>query len=361
MADYLIKDATLIEIANAIRNKANKTDRIPVSRFAQEINELKAGGNPPELDGTLPADASYITGGSVVCNALILGEYDPADYTYQWYVNNIAIVGATNSSYTVNSSTVGTMTVYCNVTNRAGTVSSRVATITVKSALPTYTYGGSASFVNEGNNNWYIKFTTGGTFKFTELGNAVNGIQVFLIGGGGAGGGSAYTGGGGGAGGNYNLQNCSVSTNTNYSITIGGSGGTTFGFGFSASGGGAGAKGDSQSNASGGSSNTGAGGIGGWGGSYPYGQQQGGNGGSGVYAFGDSKYGQYGGGGGGGGGVYNGPPASGGSGGAGGGGAGRGGSNGAGTSGTTNTGGGGGGGAGNGGGGSGIVIIRNKR
>ena len=66
MADYLIKDTTLTEIANAIRNKAEKTDKIPVSNFAKEINELKAGGNPPTLDDTLPADASYVTGGSTV-------------------------------------------------------------------------------------------------------------------------------------------------------------------------------------------------------------------------------------------------------------------------------------------------------
>lgn len=318
----------------------------------------------PTLNSSYPANASVFVGTSVTSKVSISTAGNPASYTYQWYKNGSVVSGATSSSYAFTPTSAGSVTLYCKVTNTAGSVTSRTATITVKATIPTYSYNGSASLVNEGNNNWYIKFTTGGTFKFTDLGNAANGIQVFLIGGGGNGGGSAYTGGGGGAGGNYNLQSCSVSANTNYSITIGGSGGTTSGFGFSASAGGNGSTGTSEGNASGGTSNTGAGGIGGWGGSYPYGQQSGGNGGAGVYAFGDSKYGQYGGGGGGGGGIYNGPPAGGGTGGAGGGGAGRGSSNGAGTAGTTNTGGGGGGGAGNGGGGaggSGIVIIRNKR
>lgn len=369
MAEYLIKDTTLTEIANAIRNKAEKTDKIPVSRFAKEINELKAGGNPPTLDETLPADASYVTGGSVVCNVLILGDYDPADYSYQWYVDNTAVIGATSSSYTVNTTTVGTLTVYCNVTNQSGTISSRVATIRVKSTMPEYTYDGTAVLTDEGNNNWNIQFKTGGDLKFTELGNAGNGIQVFLCGGGGTGGsGGGYGGGGGGGGGYTTTGDFTPVANSSYTITIGGGGGATSGFGLTANpgtSGSGGSNGDYSYSASGGAG-TGKGGGGGMGRGGI--QGNGYNGGAGAYAFGVSGGTQYGGGGGGGGcATSSNEGESGGSGGATGGG--KGGTGGAyseaPSAGVANTGGGGGGGGGyyRGGapGGSGIVIIRNKR
>ena len=333
MAEYLIQETTLIEIANAIRNKADKTDRIPVSKFAEEINALKAGGNPPTVDDTLPADASCVIGSSVVCHVLVHGE-NIEEYTYQWYVNNVAVVGATESSYVVNGTEIGTMTVYCNVTNTAGTTSSRVATITVKSGIPSYTYSGTSALINEGNNNWNIKFTTTGNLNFTELGNAVNGIEVCLVGGG-TGGGS--DGGAGGTGGAVVNTQTNLNSNTNYVITIGAANGASSAFGFSASHG---------RGSAGGAAGT--------------------NGANGTYAFNDSKYARYGAGGGGGAVIYGpgsiGP-------------FGRGGDYGGGDGGNAylpggtgyaNTGGGGGGGgmgAGSpgGAGGSGVVIIRNKR
>ena len=347
MAEYLIKDTTLMEIANAIRNKAEKTDMILVSNFASEINALKAGGNPPELDKTLPADASYVIGCSVICNVLILGDYDPADYSYQWYVNNTAVIGATSSSYTVNTTTVGTLTIYCNVTNQAGTVSSRVATIRVKSTIPEYTYDGTAVLTDEGNNNWNIQFKTGGTLKFTELGNAGNGIQVFLCGGGGSGGnGGGYGGGGGGGGGYTTTGNFAPTASSSYTITIGGSGGATSGFGFTANPGGNGSGGSNgESYSASGGAGTGKGGGGGMGsGGIP---AVGYNGSAGTYAFGVSGGTQYGGGGGGGGASSSSSSGStGGNGGATGGGKGGTGSGSNGSAGTANTGGGGGGGGG---------------
>lgn len=44
MAEYLIKDTTLTEIANAIRNKSEKTDLIAVSNMANEINNISSTG-----------------------------------------------------------------------------------------------------------------------------------------------------------------------------------------------------------------------------------------------------------------------------------------------------------------------------
>ena len=394
MAEYLIKDATLIEIANAIRNKADKTDKIPVSKFAKEINELKAGGNPPNLDETLPADASVIANTSVVCNVLILGDYDPADYSFQWYVNNTAVIGATGTSYTIKPTSIGTTTVYCNVTNSSGTTSSRVATITSRSTIPKFTYTGSYQVVNDSNSaissstdNWKIRFLTSGTLTFTELNGAANGIDVFLVGGGG--GGSTYRAGyigraGGGGGYTGTVRGLGVTLNAQYGITIGaggagddpwnngggGAGGTTSAFNHAVGGGGgggdcAGGNGGSGGGAGSWYSMAGNGGADGGAGS-GFNASNGGAGGAGqgstTREFGESSGNLYAGGGGGYGGPYSGREGAWvcGAGGSGGGG------NGGGGAGVSNTGGGGGGGGdGHGGwggsGGSGIVIIRNKR
>lgn len=50
-------------------------------------------------------------------------------YTYQWYKNGSAVSGATSSSYSFTPTAIGTTTIYCKVTNSAGTVQSRTATI----------------------------------------------------------------------------------------------------------------------------------------------------------------------------------------------------------------------------------------
>lgn len=378
MAEYIIQSNTLTDIANAIRNKTNKTNTIPVVKFAEEINSLQLDPSfgLPQIDETLPSDASIIVGKSVVCNVLVLDSSE--DYTYQWYVNNIAVVDANQSSYTFTGTEFGPTTIYCNVINKNGGIStSRVATITVKSTIPTFTYSGTYKILNDQDStisqskgNWKIKFLTSGDLKFTELNGAADGIDVFCVGGGGGGGGGHGTGGwnacGGGGGYCSTAKNRSIDKAVSYEIIIGaggskgavsnsgGTGGTTSAFGVSANGG------------TGGSWGSGKAGIGGNNGGGTSGggtTHNGSNGGSGAAAtleFAESNGTRYAGGGGG---------ANGGIGGAGGGGnAGIASDSGApGKPGTPNTGGGGGGGSqwcgkGPGGaGGSGVVIIRNAR
>ena len=90
----------------------------------------------PVLNSSYPANASvsyaYGSSTSATFSVSIATAGVPDSYTYQWYVNNGAVSGATSSSYTKTGlNEAGAYTVYCKVTNKAGTVTSRTATLTV--------------------------------------------------------------------------------------------------------------------------------------------------------------------------------------------------------------------------------------
>lgn len=122
----------------------------------------------------------------------------PAEYSYQWYVNDIPVAGATGSSFEKTGLTeTETSTVYCDVTNKKGTVRSRTATLKVtqyylpvlNSSYPqnvTVEKGNSVTckvaIATAGNPNsykyqWYkngsaVSGATGSTYTFTpDIGN----------------------------------------------------------------------------------------------------------------------------------------------------------------------------------------------
>ena len=144
----------------------------------------------------------------------------PNEYAYQWYRDGAIWTNATASSVTWNGASVGSHSVYCMVTNAAGSVKSRTATLTVTSPLPVYTYTGSSVLVNEGSGNWNLRLNSSGTLKLTSWGNWNGIVDLFVLAGGGAGansGGSAV-----GGGGYYQtVTKKQLSLNTNYSVTIG--------------------------------------------------------------------------------------------------------------------------------------------
>lgn len=352
--------------------------------MGQILSFLPIGGSIdnsklPVLNENYPQDVTIMESadGNATFEIKILEHGKPAEYTYQWYVNGVAVDGATNIIYTKTGLTsAAAYTVYCEVTNKAGTVTSRVATLNVASSKPVYSYGGTASLEADGSYNYKMKFLTSGVLKFTNLGCFQNGIDVFCVGGGGAGSSPERPGGAGGGGGRTNESyNISIETNKDYTITVGAggvgakasygaNGGETSGFGVSAAGG------NGASNVNGGAGGSGGGGAGlnngdninhrgGVGGT------NGGDGGSGYNSSGGKGQGKttkafgegdpYAGGGGG-------DAVGGSAGGSVGGGTGGGGN------GTANTGGGGGAGRGTGNypcaagsGGSGVIIIRNHR
>ena len=69
--------------------------------------------------------------------------------------------------------------------------------------VPKFTYSGSFELIEESEDNWRIKFLTGGKLKFTHLGNSRGNVELFLLGGGGGSGyhNKKYHGAGGGGGG----------------------------------------------------------------------------------------------------------------------------------------------------------------
>lgn len=196
----------------------------------------------PVLNASYPQDATIIASSSgTVGFSVIISEHGrPVEYTYQWYRNGSMISGATNSTYTYKATTAGTFTFHCEVTNKAGVVTSRIATLTVSDAIPlTYSYNGTSELIKDSAYNWRIKLYSSGTLTLPIDCT----IDMFLVGGGG--GGATNTDGGGGGGGyTYTLKNTFKCTkNTPYSIVIGGggsaggNGGTTTAFNQSAQGG----------------------------------------------------------------------------------------------------------------------------
>ena len=142
----------------------------------------------PVLNGSYPANATVWHGNQATFKVAISEAGVPDEYTYQWYRNGSVWTGATNSSVSWSSAAIGSHTIYCIVTNKAGSVRSRTATLTVKDPAMYYSYTGTAEKIDDGNGNWRIKLKTSGTFKFTSLGNWNGLIDVFCVGGGCAGG-----------------------------------------------------------------------------------------------------------------------------------------------------------------------------
>ena len=115
------EDSGIYTVYCEITNKAGTVK----TRTAQlEVDVL------PTLDSTKPANATIGVGKSVTLSVAISKHGYPKTYTYQWYKNGSKISGATSNSYVFVASAVGTTTFYCEVTNSAGTVKSRTATLT---------------------------------------------------------------------------------------------------------------------------------------------------------------------------------------------------------------------------------------
>lgn len=132
--DTLVSDAT-----TAVYTRDTTSDKGTYSVYCEVINKVgmvktrvanMQVNTLPVLNSSYPANASVTVGSSVTLSVSISTHGYPQSYTYQWYKNGSKISGATSSSYKFTPSALGKTTFYCKVTNSAGTVTSRTATIT---------------------------------------------------------------------------------------------------------------------------------------------------------------------------------------------------------------------------------------
>ena len=232
----------------------------------------------PVLNPNYPEDQElWGEGGSATFKVEIQKQGSPKEYTYKWYRDGTLASWATGPTCTFdNLSQAKTSSVYCVVANKAGEVTSRVATLTVKNPNMAYTFvGGDHEQIDDGNGNWRIKLKSGGTLQFTNFGKWDGKVDVFCVGGGG-GGGRLYNtairfyGAGGGGGYTTTCLEIAAELGTPYAIAVGaggagatgdnganvgGEGGTTTAFGLSAAGG---KGGNNSTGAAGGSGGGGA-------------------------------------------------------------------------------------------------------
>jgi hypothetical protein len=97
---------------------------------------------------------SSVSGGTVPCS-------------YQWYLNGVAVSGATNPTWTFTPSSSGSYSVYVNVTDSVGVrVKSNVATVTVNTA-PSVTISPSSSTLDVGGSQLFTSTVSGGTSPYS--------------------------------------------------------------------------------------------------------------------------------------------------------------------------------------------------
>lgn len=162
---------------------------------------MRRGGNVlrlPVLNSDYPQDfAVTVNDGqaeSAIFEAFIAEAGNPAFYTYQWYLDGVPVDGAVRATFTLENITdAAVRNVYCEISNKAGTIMTRSAILTVSrndcpvldSAYPadvTCDAGGSVSFetkiVKHGTSTeytyqWYlddeaVESATKSTFKVTN-------------------------------------------------------------------------------------------------------------------------------------------------------------------------------------------------
>lgn len=173
---YLIKKASLVDIANKIRNLTNSENKLTIADISSAI-----GNEKQNLDAAI---AVLIERGIEV----------PEGATSADLAGLIASVDGTSSS-----------------------------------DFPEFTYSGQYALINDEKENkiqnWRIKFLTSGKLVFTSLGSGDTGIDIFAVGGGG-GTDTAYDSyGGGGAGYTKTITKQILQTGIEYDVVIGTGGG----------------------------------------------------------------------------------------------------------------------------------------
>lgn len=120
----------------------------------------------PVLNSSYPANATTPIRSAVTLKVTISTAGNPTTYTYQWYKGSTAISGATSATYKFTPTEVGTTKFYCVVTNAAGSVTSRTATIT---ATGVYLYKSGNEYTS--NTGGLVEAASGDTsyWKYSDI------------------------------------------------------------------------------------------------------------------------------------------------------------------------------------------------
>lgn len=182
-----------------------------------------AAFKPPVLDPAYPLDVSVVqsASASATFSVIVSEPGEPAEYQYQWYVDNSPVSGANAATYTKTGlSSVETYIVYCKVTHPAGVVTSRSATLSVLSFMPSFSFNGTYEEIDDGNGNWRIKLKSSAEFTPINLGTGNGLVDIFCVGGGGGG---NLSGGGGGY--TSTVRGVTLASGQKYSAIVGAGGG----------------------------------------------------------------------------------------------------------------------------------------
>lgn len=147
------------------------------------------GKKVPVLKDAYPQNITVTAGDNATFVVLVEEEGKPAGYTYTWYVNGSVVEGAKSQNYIRDTSEdKGVLTVYCEVTNKAGTVTSRTASLTLRHNITVNTNPGATVAATSGSDtvsatadssgeatlnlkdgNWTITATSGGATASAEV------------------------------------------------------------------------------------------------------------------------------------------------------------------------------------------------
>lgn len=126
-ATFTLENITDAAVRNVYCEISNKAGTMTTRRAILTVSR----NDCPVLDGAYPADVTCDVGGSASFEAKIIKHGTSTEYTYQWYLDDVAVESATKATFKMTNVSLGKHRVYCKVTCSAGTVTSRVAMMNV--------------------------------------------------------------------------------------------------------------------------------------------------------------------------------------------------------------------------------------
>jgi len=135
------------------------------SPHSEDSTVLYKAGPPPLTVSITPPSAVIDKGQTVFFTATVSGGTPP--YTYQWYVNDTAVSGATSSSWAFTPTLPGCYNVYVNITDSIGaTTKSDVSTVTVNPSL-SVSINPTSAVIKLGQSVLFTSTVSGGTTPYS--------------------------------------------------------------------------------------------------------------------------------------------------------------------------------------------------